>query len=85
MKNLGEKLVSSVLIEAGGTINAALFEKKLIDKVVLYMAPKLVGGQSAPTFLEGTGVAEMGNAVELANLCVTPIGQDYKFTGYPIY
>ena len=85
MKTLGEKLVSSVLIEAGGTINAALFEKQLIDKVVLYVAPKLVGGQSAPTFLEGTGIAEMGNAVELANLSITPIGKDFKFTGYPIY
>lgn len=85
MKTLGEKLVSSVLIEAGGTLNASLFEKQLIDKVILYMAPKLVGGQSAPTFLEGTGIAEMGNAVELANLRVEPIGKDFKFTGYPIY
>jgi diaminohydroxyphosphoribosylaminopyrimidine deaminase/5-amino-6-(5-phosphoribosylamino)uracil reductase len=85
MRILGEKLISSVLIEAGGTINASLFEKQLIDKVVLYMAPKLVGGQLAPTFLEGTGIAEMSNAVELTNLTVTSIGQDFKFTGYPIY
>ncbi|MED4227233.1 bifunctional diaminohydroxyphosphoribosylaminopyrimidine deaminase/5-amino-6-(5-phosphoribosylamino)uracil reductase RibD [Neobacillus cucumis] len=85
MRILGEKLVSSVLIEAGGTINAALFEKQLIDKVILYTAPKLVGGKEAPTFLEGTGMAEMGDAVELENLTVTPIGKDFKFIGYPIY
>ncbi len=85
MKILGEKLISSVLIEAGGTINAALFEKQLIDKVILYMAPKLVGGQLAPTFLEGTGIENMGDAVELSNMTVTPIGKDFKFTGNPIY
>ncbi|PLS03759.1 bifunctional diaminohydroxyphosphoribosylaminopyrimidine deaminase/5-amino-6-(5-phosphoribosylamino)uracil reductase RibD [Neobacillus cucumis] len=85
MKMLGEKLVSSVFIEAGGTLNASLFEKQLIDKVILYVAPKLVGGKDAPTFLEGTGIAEMGDAVELSNLTVTPIGKDFKFTGYPIY
>jgi diaminohydroxyphosphoribosylaminopyrimidine deaminase/5-amino-6-(5-phosphoribosylamino)uracil reductase len=85
MKILGDKLVSSVLIEAGGTINAALFEKQLIDKFVLYMAPKLVGGKLAPTFLEGTGIENMGDAVELSNVTVAPIGKDFKFTGYPIY
>jgi len=85
MTILGEKLISSVLIEAGGTLNASFFEKQLIDKFVLYMAPKLVGGQLAPTFLEGTGMAKMGDAVELSNLTVTPMGKDFKFTGYPIY
>ncbi|WP_040205964.1 bifunctional diaminohydroxyphosphoribosylaminopyrimidine deaminase/5-amino-6-(5-phosphoribosylamino)uracil reductase RibD [Neobacillus jeddahensis] len=85
MTILGEKLVSSLFIEGGGTINAALLEQKLIDKVVLYIAPKLVGGQNAPTFLEGTGIEQMSDAIELANMTVTPIGKDFKFTGYPIY
>ncbi|QCJ41098.1 bifunctional diaminohydroxyphosphoribosylaminopyrimidine deaminase/5-amino-6-(5-phosphoribosylamino)uracil reductase RibD [Bacillus sp. S3] len=85
MNILGEKLVSSVLIEGGGTISASLLENHLVDKVVLYIAPKLVGGKNALTFLEGTGIEKMSDAVELANLTVTPIGKDYKFIGYPIY
>lgn len=85
MTILGEKLVSSVLIEGGGTINASLLENQFIDKIVLYIAPKLVGGQHAPTFLEGTGIEKMSDAVELSNVTVTPIGKDFKFTGYPIY
>ncbi|WNS76093.1 bifunctional diaminohydroxyphosphoribosylaminopyrimidine deaminase/5-amino-6-(5-phosphoribosylamino)uracil reductase RibD [Bacillus sp. DTU_2020_1000418_1_SI_GHA_SEK_038] len=80
---LGEKLVSSVLIEGGGTINASFLETKLIDKVVLYIAPKLVGGKHAPTFLEGTGIEMMSDAVELSDVTVTPIGKDFKFVGYP--
>lgn len=85
MTILGEKLVSSVLIEGGGTVNGSLVENHLIDKVILYVAPKLVGGKNAPTFLEGTGIENMGDAVELTNVTIEPIGKDFKFTGYPVY
>lgn len=82
---LGEKLVSSLLIEGGGTINASFLENKLIDKVILYIAPKLIGGQHAPTFLEGAGIAKMGDAVELLDVDVIKVGKDFKFSGYPCY
>ncbi|MBU8879809.1 bifunctional diaminohydroxyphosphoribosylaminopyrimidine deaminase/5-amino-6-(5-phosphoribosylamino)uracil reductase RibD [Bacillus sp. FJAT-29790] len=85
VKILGDKLVSSLIIEGGGTINASFLENKLIDKVILYIAPKLVGGKNAPTFLEGTGIEKMTDAVELSNISLTQIGKDFKFTGYPIY
>ena len=82
---LGEQLISSVLIEGGGTINAAFLEKQLIDKVILYIAPKLIGGQLAPTFLEGQGIDHMSDAVELLDTDIVKIGKDYKFVGYPSY
>ena len=82
---LGEKLVSSVLIEGGGSIHAAFLENQLVDKVEIYIAPKLVGGTQAPTFLEGTGVELMRDAVDLEDLHITQIGKDFKFTGYPKY
>lgn len=82
---LGEKGISSVLIEGGGNINASFLENKLIDKVVLYFAPKLIGGQNAPTFLEGTGIDQMTDAVNLMNTDIIKIGKDFKFTGYPTY
>lgn len=82
---LGEHLVSSLFIEGGGNIHASFFESKLVDKVVLYFAPKLVGGQNAPSFLEGSGIANMADAVELENTEIEKIGKDFKFTGYPVY
>ncbi|MET3695918.1 diaminohydroxyphosphoribosylaminopyrimidine deaminase/5-amino-6-(5-phosphoribosylamino)uracil reductase [Bacillus oleivorans] len=82
---LGEKLVSSVLIEGGGSIHAAFLEHHLIDKVVIYMAPKLIGGKLAPTFLEGQGIQEMSDAIELSDVTVEKIGKDFKWIGYPIY
>ena len=85
MKVLGEKGISSVLIEGGGTINAAFLENKLIDKAIIYIAPKLIGGHLAPTFMEGAGIDKMGDAVDLVDTDFIKIGRDFKFTGYPVY
>jgi diaminohydroxyphosphoribosylaminopyrimidine deaminase / 5-amino-6-(5-phosphoribosylamino)uracil reductase len=82
---LGEHLISSVFIEGGGNIHASFLENKLVDKIVLYFAPKLVGGRNAPTFLEGEGISDMADAIELSDTDIIKIGKDYKFTGYPIY
>jgi len=82
---LGREMISSVLIEGGGEINAAFFENKLIDKVIIYMAPKLIGGRNASSFLGGTGIEKMSGAVELHNVSLQPLGKDFKFVGYPVY
>jgi diaminohydroxyphosphoribosylaminopyrimidine deaminase/5-amino-6-(5-phosphoribosylamino)uracil reductase len=82
---LGEKGISSLLIEGGGTINASFLENKLIDKAVIYIAPKLIGGKQAPTFLEGSGIDMMSDAVELRDADIVKIGKDFKFVGYPSY
>ena len=82
---LGEKSISSLLIEGGGTINAAFLENQLIDKAVIYIAPKLIGGKNAPTFMEGTGIELMSDAVELVDTDIQKIGKDFKFVGYPSY
>jgi diaminohydroxyphosphoribosylaminopyrimidine deaminase / 5-amino-6-(5-phosphoribosylamino)uracil reductase len=85
LKVLGENLVSSLLIEGGGTINGAFLESRLVDKAVLYVAPKLIGGSGSPSFFGGTGIDKMADAIELSELTVNPIGPDFKFTGYPKY
>ena len=50
---LGQKGVSSLLIEGGGEVNASFIENKLMDKIILYFAPKIIGGRLAPSFVEG--------------------------------
>ncbi|PEL09924.1 bifunctional diaminohydroxyphosphoribosylaminopyrimidine deaminase/5-amino-6-(5-phosphoribosylamino)uracil reductase RibD [Bacillus sp. AFS017336] len=83
LRTLGELSISSLLVEGGGEVNASFMNEKLVDKVIVYLAPKLIGGKSAPTFLEGTGIDKMGQAIELNDLQITKIGPDYKFIGYP--
>ncbi|TCJ77192.1 UNVERIFIED_ORG: diaminohydroxyphosphoribosylaminopyrimidine deaminase/5-amino-6-(5-phosphoribosylamino)uracil reductase [Bacillus cereus] len=80
---LGQKGVSSLLIEGGGEVNASFIENKLMDKLVLYIAPKIIGGRMAPSFVEGTGITKMQDAIEFKDISFTQVGKDYKFIGYP--
>ncbi|WP_089741699.1 bifunctional diaminohydroxyphosphoribosylaminopyrimidine deaminase/5-amino-6-(5-phosphoribosylamino)uracil reductase RibD [Gracilibacillus ureilyticus] len=82
---LGENHISSLLIEGGGNISGSFLENGLIDKLILYLAPKLIGGKDAPTFLEGVGISKMKDAVELSNIELFKIGNDFKLIGYPVY
>jgi diaminohydroxyphosphoribosylaminopyrimidine deaminase/5-amino-6-(5-phosphoribosylamino)uracil reductase len=82
---LGKQLISSLLIEGGSEINASFFENRFVDKMIIYMAPKLIGGQNAPSFLGGTGFDKMSDAVELSDVSVQTLGKDFKFIGYPVY
>jgi len=82
---LGEKGVSSVLIEGGGEVNASFLTEQLVDKLVLYMAPKIIGGKEAPGFIGGLGIEKMADAINIDHLDIVKIGNDFKFTGYPIY
>ncbi len=85
VNTLGKEGISSLIIEGGGNIHASFLQAKLVDKVILYIAPKLVGGKDAPTFLEGKGIELMEDAIELTDTEITTIGNDFKFIGYPSY
>ncbi|WP_018887214.1 bifunctional diaminohydroxyphosphoribosylaminopyrimidine deaminase/5-amino-6-(5-phosphoribosylamino)uracil reductase RibD [Paenibacillus massiliensis] len=82
LDELGANEISSLLVEGGGEINASFVEQRLADKLVLYMAPKLVGGQYAPTFVEGTGAAKMDEALRLNRMTAEMIGPDLKIQAY---
>ncbi|MCQ4087674.1 bifunctional diaminohydroxyphosphoribosylaminopyrimidine deaminase/5-amino-6-(5-phosphoribosylamino)uracil reductase RibD [Saccharibacillus sp. JS10] len=82
LDTLGESEISSLLVEGGGQVIASFVEQGLADKLVLYMAPKLVGGKDAPTFIEGLGIADMNEAIDLTGLRVQNLGPDLKFEAY---
>ena len=82
---LGERNVSSLMIEGGGQVNASFLEQQLVDKLVIYMAPKLIGGRLSPSFFGGEGIRLMSDAIELDQLAIEQLGKDIKITGYPVY
>jgi len=62
---LGREQISSVLVEGGATINGSFLKDKLIDKLVIYMAPIVIGGEQAPGAFAGKGFARLKDALEL--------------------
>ncbi|WP_372629158.1 bifunctional diaminohydroxyphosphoribosylaminopyrimidine deaminase/5-amino-6-(5-phosphoribosylamino)uracil reductase RibD [Cohnella sp.] len=83
MKALGERGISSVLLEGGGVLNGAMLEAGLIDKVMLFYAPIIVGGEGAPSAFSYVGPNEMSAALRLARVTMQSYGDDWCVTGYP--
>lgn len=83
MKKLGELELSSILLEGGGTLNGAMLEAGLIDKIVIYYGMKIVGGYDAPGLFRFQGVDMMNEAIALEDAKVEIVGQDAKIVGYP--
>lgn len=82
MHDLGDRDVTSVLIEGGGTTLASAFEAGIVDKVLFFVAPKIVGGRDAITAVEGEGVARMADAVPLERMTARPVGEDILIEAY---
>lgn len=62
MVRLGELGIDSVLVEGGGTINDSLLRAGLINRVEVFVAPKLFGGKLAKSPMEGIGIEKVADA-----------------------
>ncbi|MEX0742904.1 MAG: bifunctional diaminohydroxyphosphoribosylaminopyrimidine deaminase/5-amino-6-(5-phosphoribosylamino)uracil reductase RibD, partial [Actinomycetota bacterium] len=76
--DLGKRDVQAVLLEGGPTLAWAAIEDGIVDKVVVYLAPKLVGGTDAPTVLGGRGFAPIANALGLRVRSFDRVGEDLR-------
>jgi diaminohydroxyphosphoribosylaminopyrimidine deaminase/5-amino-6-(5-phosphoribosylamino)uracil reductase len=74
-----------LLLEGGGELTASFFEKKLVDRVLAFVAPKLIGGGSAPTPLGGLGLDRMARAVALTRVETRVFGDDLLIEGVPVW
>ncbi len=79
---LGSNEISSVLIEGGSTLTSTVLEERLADKVLLTIAPKLIGGRGAPAFVAGRGTARLSEAMALKSVRSFALGPDIIVEGY---
>ena len=78
LEALGKRDVQGVVVEGGATLAWSFVEGGLVDRVVLYVAPILVGGTAAPGVLLGTGFAPITDALGLDFISVERIGRDVR-------
>jgi diaminohydroxyphosphoribosylaminopyrimidine deaminase/5-amino-6-(5-phosphoribosylamino)uracil reductase len=79
---LGLHEISSVLVEGGGRLLTSMFEEKLVDKVFVSISPKLIGGATAPSFLQGKGVDLIKDSLYLKRTHSFQIDEDIIMEGY---
>jgi diaminohydroxyphosphoribosylaminopyrimidine deaminase/5-amino-6-(5-phosphoribosylamino)uracil reductase len=82
LPRLGEKGLSSLLVEGGSLLLTTLLQEKLADKLFLTISPRLIGGEKAPSFFEGRGVRLIKESWEFRETSSFKIGNDIIVEGY---
>jgi diaminohydroxyphosphoribosylaminopyrimidine deaminase/5-amino-6-(5-phosphoribosylamino)uracil reductase len=82
MKKLGEKEITSVLIEAGSSMNAHALEEGIVDKVMFFIAPKIIGGKESFPAVGGKSFRKLEEAYRLKDIKMRRIGEDFLIEGY---
>jgi diaminohydroxyphosphoribosylaminopyrimidine deaminase/5-amino-6-(5-phosphoribosylamino)uracil reductase len=81
LAELGRRKCTNVLIEGGSRLLGSLFDQRAIDEVHAFIAPKLIGGELAPSPVGGAGLAAMTEAVQLQKCVVHVVGDDVYVRG----
>jgi diaminohydroxyphosphoribosylaminopyrimidine deaminase / 5-amino-6-(5-phosphoribosylamino)uracil reductase len=82
LRRLVARGVHSVLCEGGATLAGSLMDAGLVDEVVWFIAPKLVGGKDAPGPVGGEGAERMLRARPLTQVRIRRFGVDLAVQGY---
>lgn len=82
MFSLGKMGIDSVLLEGGSTLAFSALKDRIVDKVVSFIAPKIIGGAGAPSPVGGKGLSSMEDAIGVNDWKYRKIGDDIMIEGY---
>jgi len=82
MRKLGEKEITSLLIEGGSSLNAYAFEAGIVDKAMFFIAPKIMGGNKSFPAVGGRTFRRLEEAHLLRDVRVKRVGEDILIEGY---
>lgn len=82
LQKLASEGVQTLLLEGGPTLAGAFLEAGLIDKLLVFISPKLAGGDDAPGLFGGAAVTSVAAMLPLMRLEARPIGEDVLLSAY---
>lgn len=85
LKKLAGLGITNVLVEGGGTLFGSLFDERLVDRVLFFISPKIIGGKDAVGSVMGRGIARIDKAIKLKQPKLMRIGEDFLLEGAPTY
>src|SRR5712692_6122076 len=83
LKELGRRGIASLLIEGGSEVNASALRERVVDRVLFFLAPKILGGQDAISAVGGESPKNLREALPLKLTSVTQVGHDILVEGRP--
>jgi len=84
LDRLGNRSVTSLLVEGGATVIGSMLRQCLVDKFYLFKAPKILGGGNGVPMAAGPGPQQMDGCLALKDMSVRRFGKDILVIGYPV-
>jgi len=84
LEELADMEINEILLETGATLSGAMLEAGLIDELIIYMAPLLMGDAARPLF-KLPHLATMQDRIDLELCEVRSVGKDLRVIATPIY
>ncbi len=84
-EDLARRQIASMVMEGGAEVLGTAFDQGLVDKVVFFIAPKIIGGSRALSPVAGRGARLMSDAVQVADARWMRSGSDIVVVGHPRY
>ena len=81
LESLWDMGIKSVFVEGGPGIHASFFDQRLVQRLYLFQAPFLIGGDNAPTIWDGIGSNKVRDGIKLEGLKIETYGRDMFITG----
>ena len=85
LDELGRREMTNVLCEGGSELFGSLFDRRLIDEVHVFMAPKLIGGAAALSPIGGSGWGDMSGCPQLESASIESVDGDVYVHGFVQY
>ncbi len=82
LNQLARLEIVNLLVEGGGKIIGSLFDEGLVDKVMFFIAPKIIGGDKSIVSVGGKGVMSLDKAIQIKDIQIKRIGEDLMVEGY---
>lgn len=83
LRYLGGKGIMTLFVEGGSGVNGSFLKAKAVHQLITYMAPKLIGGEGAPTSFAGSGIESLNDALHLNIKSLEMLGDDLKIISIP--
>ena len=83
LDSLGERGIQSVIVEGGSLLISDLIRRGLWQKMIVFVAPMVVGGSAAPAIFQDSGVGKLAEAFRMRFDSIERVGDDLMIIAYP--
>lgn len=82
MKELGKRGIISLMIEGGSSLNSYALKHNIVDKIMIFIAPKIIGGKASYPCIGGDFYRRLNEAYEIEKLSIKKLNRDILIEGY---